>query len=317
MRIHLLVPPEVADNNGNGVTSERWKAFMEELGHEVTVSRDICSKPCDLLVAFHASRTRGAVMNAKQKGVASRIVICFTGTDLYRDLREDPSAFDVAGLADRLVVLQPAALDELPVAFREKTSVIYQSASSPGASRAQSPDAFDVCVIAHLRDVKDPLRAALAARLLPPESRVRVTLVGRALTEEFGQAAQAEAENNGRFRWLGELSRAGAARVLTQSRLLVLSSLMEGGANVISEAVVADVPVVVTEISCMKGLLGEDYPGFFPVGDTEVLAGLLLRAETDPSFYDALKERCRQVAHKFSPAMERERIRELIEAVPI
>ena len=315
MRIRFIVPPTFTDWNGNSVTSRRWKSFMEELGHEVSIDHEECSEPCDLLVAFHAYRSRAGIIKARDAGMAERIVICFTGTDLYRDLKADPAAFDVLHLADRLAVLQPAALNEITTSLRDRTSVIYQSAVRPASDAAPLPEAFDVIVIAHLREVKDPLRAALAARLLPPESKVRVTLVGRALTDDLGRAAQAEARDNPRFRWLGELPGGPTAEALLKSRVLVLSSVMEGGANVVSEAIVSDVPVIATEIPCMKGLLGEDYPGYFPVMDTPRLAGLLHRAETDPVFYDALRDRCRQVAYKFSPSEERRRIRELLEAV--
>ncbi|MRR37621.1 TIGR04348 family glycosyltransferase [bacterium] len=315
MRIRFLVPLTDAGRNGNIVTSERWKSFMEELGHQVAVDHESCREACDLLVAFHAYRSRSAIFEAKRSGMAGKMIICFTGTDLYRDLKADPQAADVLHLADRLVVLQPAGLDEVPASVRDRTSVIYQSAVRPASQASPSPDSFDICVIAHLRDVKDPLRAARAARLLPSESKIRVLLVGRALTDGLARAAEEETKENGRFRWLGELSAESTAKVLMQSRLLVLSSLMEGGANVVSEAIVLDVPVIVTEIPCMKGLLGADYPGFFPVMDTDRLAELMLRAEMDQTFYEGLRQRCRQEAYKFSPSLERERIRELLATV--
>ena len=51
---------------------------------------------------------------------------------------------------------------------------------------------------------------------------------------------------------------------------------MEGGANVISESLVARVPVIASEIAGSIGLLGRrDYPGYFPVRDTAALAALL------------------------------------------
>ena len=43
----------------------------------------------------------------------------------------------------------------------------------------------------HLRPVKDPFRTALAARLLPPSSRVRVLHLGAALSEEMAEQARA------------------------------------------------------------------------------------------------------------------------------
>ena len=87
------------------------------------------------------------------------------------------------------------------------------------------------------------------------------------------------------YRWLGELSREKALRLLSRCRLLALTSEQEGGANVVSEALAASVPVLSSRIAGSVGLLGEDYPGYFPVGDTEALARLLGRAETDADFY--------------------------------
>jgi putative glycosyltransferase (TIGR04348 family) len=288
---------------------------MEELGHQVIIDHEICPEQVDLLVAFNACKNRRAIIEAKQRGFAGRIIVCLTGTDLYFDLQRDPGCLDVLKLSERLVVLQPMALDQLLPAMRSKTQVIFQSAVRPTVGPICPADSFDICVIAHLRGVKDPLRAAMAARLLPAESKIRVILIGKALTEEFGYAAEKEAFDNERFLWLGEQSRENAAQILLRSRMLVLSSLLEGGANVLSEAIVSDIPVIVTKISCTVGLLGEDYPGFFPVGDTVRLAELMSRAEVDYRFYNELRERCRREAYKFDPEIERERIKELLAAV--
>lgn len=86
---------------------------------------------------------------------------------------------------------------------------------------------------------------------------------------------------------------------------MVLTSRMEGGANVVSEAIAASVPVISSRISGSIGLLGKDYPGYFPVGDTRALADLLRRAETDKRFYRRLKSRCRRLAPLFDPKRER------------
>ena len=52
----------------------------------------------------------------------------------------------------------------------------------------------------------------------------------------------------------------------------------------ISEAAVAGVPVLASRMDGNVGLLGADYPGYFPVGDTEALARLLERLEREPRF---------------------------------
>jgi putative glycosyltransferase (TIGR04348 family) len=313
MNIRFLAPFAKSVRTGNVVTSDRWRSFFEDLGHHVITGPESSGSACDLLVVFNAYKNREAIRQAVKSGPVPRIVICLTGTDLYQDLKNDPAALDVLHLADQLVVLHPLALDELPPDVRGKTMVIYQSVAQPLMHPVRETEYFDVCVIAHLRPVKDPLRAAYAARLLPPESGVRVFLVGKALSDELGEEAEREMTGNRRFRWLGEKSAEGTAEILVKSRLLVVSSLFEGGANVVSEAVVSGVPVIGTDISCMRGLLGADYPGLFPVGDTRRLAELLLRAETDQGFYDKLAERCRQESYKFDPVLERESLKMLLE----
>ena len=52
------------------------------------------------------------------------------------------------------------------------------------------------------------------------------------------------------------------------------------------------------------GLLGGDYPGYFPVGDTEKLARLMRRVECEPAFAARLRRGLRQRAPLFRPARE-------------
>jgi glycosyltransferase involved in cell wall biosynthesis len=209
-------------------------------------------------------------------------------------------------LASRLVVLQPLGVEELPEHLRPRARVIYQSVPSPSFRATRRARVFKVCVLGHLRPVKDPFRTAQAARLLPPSSRIQVLHLGAALSQDMAEQAGDEAAANPRYRWLGELPRWKALRVLARCRLLVLTSLQEGGANVISEALAVSVPVLSSRIAGSVGLLGPDYPGYFPVGDTGALADLLSRAETDPAFYHALEIGCERRRDLFDPARERE-----------
>ena len=71
----------------------------------------------------------------------------------------------------------------------------------------------------------------------------------------------------------------------------MIGSRMEGGANVVCEALRIGVPVIASRISGNVGLLGADYPAYFPVEDERALARLLSRAATDPRFYRVLKHR--------------------------
>jgi glycosyltransferase involved in cell wall biosynthesis len=159
-------------------------------------------------------------------------------------------------------------------------------------------------VIGHLRDVKDPLRAALAARLLPDASRIRIVHIGRAYSSKWATAAAAEMAANPRYLWRDEVPRAAVQKLLLRSHAMVLSSVSEGGANVISEAVVAGVPVLASRVDGNVGLLGADYSGYFRLGDTQALARLLRRIETDRVFVAQLQRAVARRAPLFEPKRE-------------
>jgi glycosyltransferase involved in cell wall biosynthesis len=225
-------------------------------------------------------------------------------------------------------VLQPKAIEELRPSWRVKTRVIYQSVENgtelPGNHcgkssstrtrnrEAKSNDTFDVCVIGHLRAVKDPLRTAMAARSLPDSSSIRVVQVGGAMTSAMAAKARKEMTANRRYQWLGEQPRSRVRRILENSSLCVLSSRMEGGANVLSEAIVASVPILASRIDGNVGILGADYPGYFEVGDTSQLARLLTRAETSPEYLAELRTWTKSLAPLANPAREEKAWSDLI-----
>jgi putative glycosyltransferase (TIGR04348 family) len=270
------------------------------------------SQPCDVLVALHARKSAPSVQRFRDEHPDRPIVLALTGTDLYDEIRTCPDARRSLELATRLVVLQPAGLAELSEAVRIKTRVIIQSAER--ALRPAAPDrsVFQVCVLAHLRPVKDPLRTAFAARLVPSSSKLQVVHMGKALDETLAEAARKEMAINPRYRWLGERPQAEALRMLASSRLMVLTSRLEGGANAVSEAFACSVPVISSRISGSIGLLGEEYPGYFPVGDTQALADLLRHAETDAGFYESLTSWCARRAALVNPAHERRAWQDLL-----
>jgi glycosyltransferase involved in cell wall biosynthesis len=92
----------------------------------------------------------------------------------------------------------------------------------------------------------------------------------------------------------------------------VLSSRLEGGANILSEAIVTSVPVVASRIPGTVGILGNTYPGYFKVGETRELTRLLLRAETEPDFLALLKSHGDRLVKLFDPARERKAWEDLL-----
>jgi putative glycosyltransferase (TIGR04348 family) len=310
MRIGIITPAPPRSRYGNRVTAVRWARILKALGHKARIAQAYEGEPYDLMVALHARRSYPSIRRFGREHPERPLVVALTGTDLYHDLPRSRTAQKSVELATCLVVLQPKALDELGTHLHEKVRVIYQSTSArpwkrfaTGVSGARG--SFDVCVVGHLRPVKDPFRAAFAARRLPPASRIRILQVGAAMSGAMASRARAEMKVNPRYHWLGEQPRWRVQQILARAKLLVLSSKLEGGANVLSEAIAAGVPVLASLIPGSVGILGEDYAGYFRVGDAVKLRELLTRAETDREFRDKLRSHGRNLAPLFHPARER------------
>lgn len=305
MKLCIITPAPTGSQVGNRVTALRWSGLLGELGHKVELLTTYDGQPCDLLIALHARKSHAAVARFHQLYPAQPLIVGISGTDLYQDLPHSPQAQQSLEWATRIVVLQAKAVDLLPATARTKARVIHQSAVPVANPYPRSAATFDVCVIGHLRPVKDPLRTAWAARLLPVTSCLRVLQVGSALSPEAAAEAEQEMRDNARYVWLGEKPQQETLRILGGSHLLCLTSFSEGGANVISEAIVQGVPVVSSRMDGSVGLLGEDYPGYFPVGDSTALAQLLLRCETDRGFLQELTDRCLRLRPLFTAQAER------------
>mgnify|MGYP001819028644 CR=1 FL=1 len=308
MNISLITPAKKQSRAGNRTTAERWARIFRGLRHRVAVSVDYEGEPADLMVALHAWRSAASIQVFRTRYPDRPLLLALTGTDIYRFLASDPeTTLRSMETADALVGLHDRVGEAIPERFGDRLEVIHQSALPLSQARSPSRRHFDICVIGHLRDEKDPLRTALAARDLPAASRLRVIHLGKAHDQDWAARARAEMARNPRYLWRGDVPGWVVRKEFVKTRLMVLSSVMEGGANVISEAVVAGVPVVASDIPGSVGLLGEDYPGYYPVDDTAALTALLSRAETDPCLLDQLTEACAARAPLFTPERERER----------
>jgi putative glycosyltransferase (TIGR04348 family) len=304
LRIAIVTPSAASTRTGNRHTAQRYAAFLRGAGHRVRVASSWDGADCDLLIALHARKSHDSVARFRARYPARPLVVVLTGTDLYRDIRTDPRAQASLELATLLVALQDEAGRELRPRLRRKLRVVYQSAR---VSRAARPPAgrFRVCVIGHLRDEKDPFRAAAALAHLSDALPIEVVHVGDALSAPMADEARRFMRVDARYRWLGGVPHSRALGWLGRSHLLVVSSRMEGGANVICEAARAGVPVVASRIRGNVGMLGRDYPGYYPLADERALARLMGRAATDRRFYARLEAGTAKRRRLFAPDAER------------
>jgi putative glycosyltransferase (TIGR04348 family) len=311
MNIHIVTPAGAGRRSGNRHTAQRWRDFLRGAGHRVTVASKWDGAAADLLIALHARKSSESVQAFHAAHPQRPLVVVLTGTDLYRDIRTHATARRAMALATRLVVLQEDGRRMLSRSLHAKTRVIFQSAATrvrhqPLAQR------FRIGVVGHLRAEKDPFRAVMALAHLPQDCKLEIHQLGEALSPEMAQAATGWMRREPRYHWLGSRPHAETLRRMAACQLLVVSSVMEGGANVICEAGRIGLPVLASRISGNIGMLGADYPGYYRLGDEKALARLIARAAADKAYLRSLKRAVLARRALFAPASERRGLLQLV-----
>jgi putative glycosyltransferase (TIGR04348 family) len=300
MRVALVTPAGPGTRNGNRHTALRWAAFLRAAGHKVEVSVQWTPDArADAMLALHARRSHASI---KSFPADRPLVVALTGTDVYRDIRSSAEARESLELAHRLIVLQPKAAAELPSRLRRKVRVVVQSSSTRLRHRPVSGK-FRVCVIGHLRPEKDPMRT-LAALPHVSNENLEVIHLGAPLDPDLAAQATSGMQREPRYRWLGSVPHARALKWLASSHVMVISSRMEGGANVVCEALRIGVPVLASRIPGNVGLLGSSYAGYFPLEHEKALGRLISRAAGDQRFYRKLKRQATKLRPIVSPRAE-------------
>lgn len=313
MRASILVvtPYRHTANNGNWQTARRWAAFLRR-AHRVEIATEWDGSDFDAMIALHARRSAASIERFARTGRPLAVVL--TGTDLYRDICDDRSAQRSLELADRLVVLQPQGLEALAPGLRGKADVIVQSARTLAPLPPRS-STFDLLLVGHLRPEKDPLTALRALGRLPAErapfDRLRLIHAGADHDPATGAGFRQAAAHDPRVSTLGALPHARARGLIRRGRLLLLPSLIEGGANVLIEAVTSGVPVLASRIGGSVGILGPDYDGYFEPGDDAGLATLIQRCQAEPAFLARLRAQCATIAPMLDPANEAAAVKRL------
>jgi putative glycosyltransferase (TIGR04348 family) len=307
----IIVSPYLASaNNGNWRTARRWADLLQE-NYDVIVQSDWNGEPCDFLIALHARRSHAAIKRFRNRSASLPLVLVLTGTDLYRDLPSSAEARNSLDLASALVVLQEDAVQYVPVEHRRKTHVIYQSARMLKPA-AKPRNKLDCVAVGHLRREKDPLTLLRALDCIAAGKPIHILHIGAPLDDELASEARAKTGCDARYHWADALPHGLTRAAIKRAHVLIHPSIMEGGANVIVEALTSGTPVIASEISGNVGMLGKDYPGYFPVGDAAALAGLLEKCLDDPNFYSRLNNAAKARAPLFAPAAEKKSLNKLV-----
>ncbi|MGE5336253.1 MAG: selenoneine biosynthesis selenosugar synthase SenB [Gemmatimonadota bacterium] len=309
--VGIVTPYLAASNTGNWHTAARWARILRSR-FRVRLMERWDGQPVDCLIALHARRSAESIHKFAAAHPDRPLGVVLTGTDLYRDIANNATAQRSLDLASRLVVLNERGPLRLPRRYRKKTTVILQSARGLSAGR-KPRRTFDIAVIGHLREEKNPRLVWRLLEELPADLRVRIRHAGAGLDEQLAARATEVAARDPRYRWLGNLRRPQARQLIRRSHVLLHPSNMEGGAQAVIEAVMSHTPVVGSGIDGNAGLLGVQYAGLFTEGDVDALRARIVRAAREPRFLAQLTWACDQRAKLFAPEREARAVLRLVD----
>ena len=306
----IVTPGTRTENNGNWRTAVRWAAMLQGRCRIIVQTR-WDGKPADALIALHARRSADSIAEFHARAPGRSIAVMLTGTDLYRDLPESREAARSLDLARYIVTLQDDALRLLDDAWRAKAEVIFQSAVGL-RKKTKARDRLVCVAVGHLREEKDPRTLFRAMGRLPASLPIVLRHIGAPLDARLATEARQLAARDSRYRYLGALPHGLTRAAMKAAHLLVHPSAMEGGANVIVEAVTGHTPVLASRISGNVGMLGPDYAGYFEAGNESALASRVVQAWEDRAFLATLARQCAVRRPLFSPSAEAHAVRRLL-----
>ena len=312
MKFLILFPDNKKAVTGNFCSALQYQIILQDLGHRVELANRYIEQDAEVLIAINADKNNSHIRKFNSDNPQSKIILILSGTDIYPE--PSAKAIDSMEVGNVLVLLQSHGIDQVPPLYRNKSTIIYQSIEklSVDSERSKSDSEFRVVLISNIRSVKDPLIASRACRLISPASKLKITHVGYCLDEGLGLELTQENKSNIRYEWVGGLSRLEAMTILSESHVLLITSQHEGAGRVVGEAIQLGVPIVSTNNLGVTGILGDDYEGYYPVGDAKALSDILTKAEEDKEFLAQLNVHCQNRSSLFDIEEEKKNWEKLI-----
>ena len=311
MKINVCTGYPLDSPRGNTTTAYRIVERLQQAGHHAIAMHTDTPPHADVQISLHVLKT-AAASEYFVKNNRGRLFICLTGTDMNGGFEQNPKLSEqTIDLAEKLVVAHPACLPQIPDRWRAKTVVIYPSVTLPELNTIATPAAPLFTCIGHLRPVKAPHLMHSAIQEIPQADLIAAS-IGNAYDVTDGQQALLNARQDARYRWQGGFDRKTALEWMDASLATINSSISEGGANTVIEAIQLRVPVLATNIPGNRGFLGDDYSGYFETGRSDQLAELMRRCLEQPDFVERLKTQLDRQRPLFSTERESEELASLL-----
>lgn len=287
MRVAIITPYYHRETRGNAVTVRRIERHLDVAGCNVRVfsleehsgaelTRLAAGFAPDCIHAFHA--IHGGIparLISSELGVP--LVVTLTGTDLYSYMAGEEGAM----LAETLSAA--SALSVFHVKARERLlrnvsyplppiAVISQGVEIPGAIPPEPEGDFVFFLPAGIRPVKNVLfPIGPLARLHGDYPRLRLKFAGPLLDEHYGAEFMAAIASSPNFSWLGDVSFGRMPALYAASHVVLNTSLSEGMASSLLEAMSYGRPVLAADIEGNRSLVRDGETGLLYRGEDDFL----------------------------------------------
>ncbi len=241
-------------------------------------------KKGDLVIVLHAFKGYKIVKMCKERMVPCVLVI--TGTDLYKNLENDhieikkKCVFSIKN-SSAIIVLNKNAAHDLyeKVKVREKkVFVIYQSVAvnSKKTIFFKNKSSYSVLMVGNIRQEKDYFTGIQGFLSAFPNGindygqKIYLNHIGGVLDYRYFLELLTKI-NKSNIIFHGTKLINDTHQIMKSSDLLLHPSSIEGGSLVISEALNINLPIIASDISCHRSILGKNFNGLFKMGNFEDL----------------------------------------------
>jgi len=277
LRVAIIAPYYHLESRGNAVTVRRIERHLDAAGCSVRVfsleehsgeelARLIAGFAPDCIHSFHA--VHGGIparLISMELGIP--YVVTLTGTDLYSSMagEEGDMLAETLSAASALAVFHGEARERLlgNVAHHlPPIAVIPQGVEIPGAISTEPEGDFVFLLPAGIRPVKNVLfPIAPLARLHGDHPHLRLEFAGPLLDEPYGAEFMAAIASSPNSSWLGNVPFARMPALYSASHVVLNTSLSEGMASSLLEAMSYGRPVLAADIEGNRSLVRDGENG--------------------------------------------------------